>query len=69
MTSVAVENLKPIFIRPNRVPVLFGISREQLYRLAARGDITIHKRGNSSFVKCDDIERYITGADPSAAMG
>lgn len=51
----------PIFVRPAQIKALFGIHRATLYRWAAAGHITIHKRGAASFVSVAEISNFITG--------
>lgn len=50
----------PIFVRPYQVQAIFGIHSSTLYRWAAEGLITIHKRGTMSFVRASELERLIT---------
>lgn len=51
----------PIYIRPVRAQEVFGVHRATLYRWAKDGHITIHKRGSASFVRVDEVMKYIEG--------
>jgi len=56
----------PVYVRPYRVPELFGVSRSTLYRWAAEGHITIHRRGAMAFVRVADLHRVIEGRPENA---
>lgn len=51
----------PIYIRPVRSKEVFGVHRCTLYRWAADGHIKIYKRGAASFVRVDEVIKYIEG--------
>lgn len=60
--------VKPIYVRVSRAQKVFGLHRSTLYRMAARGQLTIHKIGAVAVVRVDDMERLIEGrADEGAA--
>ena len=54
----------PIFVRVAQAPEVFGVSTSTIYRLAQRGEITIHKRGGASSLRVSDMVAYIEGRDP-----
>lgn len=56
----------PIFVRVSQAPEVFGYSTSTIYRLAQRGEIKIHKRGGSSFLRVSEIVAYIEGRDSDA---
>ena len=51
----------PIYARPVDAPRIFGISRSTLYRWAAAGYVTIHRRGGASFVRIEEVCAFIEG--------
>ena len=55
--------IKPLYIRVSDSQNIFGIHPSTIYRLAHRGEITIHKRGGSSFLRISEIEQWIEGRD------
>lgn len=57
----AARKASPIFTRICQVQEVFGIHRTTIYRMEKDGKITIHRRGNQSFVRVSDMERLITG--------
>lgn len=57
---------QPVFIRPVQVTQFFGIHRATLYRWAASGHITIHRRGAASFVKVADLTSFIETGEVAA---
>ena len=63
---MAKAELKPLFIRMSDVQEVFGLHLSTVNRMANRGEINIHKRGPCSFVRVSDMERIITGDQPSA---
>lgn len=52
---------KRIFCRPVESKALFGVSRSTFYRWIEKGKITVHKRGNTTLVRVEDVENYISG--------
>lgn len=54
---------QPIFIRPNKAPEVFGISRSTLYRWANAGAFVIQKRGKISYVRVADVEAYMSASE------
>lgn len=54
----------PIYVRLTRAPELFGVSRQQLYRAEAAGELTIYRVRGASLVRLDDVRAWIErGAD------
>jgi excisionase family DNA binding protein len=64
---------RPVFLSVNQVLDLLRVSRTELYRLFKRKELTPVKRGRSTLVHRDDLDRYIarlrgdTGAASTAA--
>lgn len=56
--------MKPIYVRMADAKTMFGISRSTLYEMQARGEIVIHKRGKTSLLKVEEIERAIEAKVP-----
>lgn len=54
-------DMKPIYVRITDVQQVFGLHRSTVHRMAKRGEITIHKRGHSAFIKTKDMEALIEG--------
>lgn len=55
---------RPIYVRVTRAPELFGVSRQQLYRAEAAGELTIHRIRGAALVRVDDVRAWIeSGAD------
>lgn len=55
----------PIYVRVSQAPEVFGVSTSTIYRLAQRGEITIHKRGGASFLRVSEMVDFIEGANGS----
>ncbi len=55
--------IKPLYIRVSDSQNIFGIHPSTIYRLARAGEITIYKRGGSSFLRISEIEQWIEGRD------
>lgn len=49
----------PIFVRPNKAPDVFGISRSTLYRWRNRKAFRIVNRGGVAFVRAKDVSYYM----------
>lgn len=58
---------KPIYVRVSRAQEVFGLHRSTLYRMAQRGQLTIHKIGAVAVVRVDDMERLIEGRGEGGA--
>jgi excisionase family DNA binding protein len=50
---------RPEFLSVNDVLALLSVSRTQLYRILAEGDLRPVKRGRSTLIHRHDIDRYI----------
>ena len=48
--------VKPIYVRVSRAQEVFGLHRSTIYRLSARGKLTIHKLGAVALVRVDEME-------------
>lgn len=53
---------KPLYIPIKQCKDYFSLSRDTIYRAAARGEITIHKVGYRSLLKVSEIEVWIESA-------
>lgn len=58
--SVGVA-MTPLYVKVSRAPEVFDIARSTIYRLAGRGEITIHKRGGSAFLSVAEMQKWIEG--------
>jgi|GEM_PF-2752592 len=65
--SESTGEVKPIYVRVSRSQEVFGLHRSTIYRLSARGKITIHKLGAVALVRVDEMERLIEGRKEEAA--
>ena len=50
---------RPISIRPDDFPAIFGLSVTKTYELIAAGAFPVRKVGRATLVFADDVERYI----------
>ncbi|MBT3142808.1 hypothetical protein DS909_01655 [Phaeobacter gallaeciensis] len=50
---------KPLYVPIKQCKDYFSLSRDTIYRAAARGEITIHKVGCRSLLKVSEIEMWI----------
>lgn len=60
---------QPVYCRPSHARAIFGISRATIYRWAAAGHITLHKRGAATFVKVAEVAAYIERGDSARPLG
>ena len=56
----------PIYVRMSRVQDYFGLHRATVYRMAERGEVTIHRIGGASLVRVDEMMAVIEGRDPDS---
>lgn len=57
--------IKPIYVRVAEAQRMFGIGKSTIYEMRERGEITIHKRGKTSLLKVEEMERAIEGPEAS----
>ncbi|MFT6531739.1 MAG: hypothetical protein ACJASC_001281 [Limimaricola cinnabarinus] len=57
-----MTQLRPIFVRLNKVQEVFGVSDDQVRVWEKKSMLTIFKRGRMSFVRTDDLTNVIEGA-------
>ena len=53
----------PLYVRVAQAQEVFGLHRSTIYRWASAGLLTIHKRGNCSFLRVAEMESLIEGGD------
>ncbi|MFG1433306.1 helix-turn-helix domain-containing protein [Xanthobacter sp. V2C-8] len=58
MSSTATA-VRPISIRPDDFPVIFGISVTKVYELIAEGAFPVRKVGRATLAFTEDVERYL----------
>lgn len=72
--STTVETIRPVSIRIDNFPAVFGISVTKTYELIAGGAFPVRKLGRATLAFTDDVERYIRslpvglGEAPKKAM-
>lgn len=57
--STTATAVRPIFIRPDDFPTVFGISVTKTYELIAGGAFPVRKVGRATLVHTEDVEQYI----------
>jgi len=72
--STTASIVRPICIRPNDFPSVFGISVTKTYELIAEGAFPVRKVGRATLALTEDVEQYIRslpvgpGKAPEKAM-
>ncbi len=57
--SNVVTAVRPICIRPDDFPVVFGISVTKTYELISNGAFPVRKVGRATLALTEDVEQYI----------
>jgi excisionase family DNA binding protein len=55
----------PLYVPMPQAQAVFGLHRTTFYRGAAKGEITIHKRGCRALLKTSEIMDWIEARNPS----
>lgn len=55
------SEMKPLYVRIAHAPEIFGIGISTIYGMSDRGEIKIYKRGSTSLIKVEEMERAIEG--------
>lgn len=53
----------PLYVRVSQAQEVFGLHRSTIYRWASAGLLTIHKRGNCSFLRVAEMQNLIEGGN------
>jgi len=65
-TSAVRAIVQPIYVRIPQARAMFGISRQSIYDMRERGEITIQKRGKTSLLKVEEMILAIEGKRPAS---
>lgn len=58
----------PIYVRTSRVPAVFGVGKNKLYRMVEAGEITIHRHSGTAVVRVTEMMAALEGKPEAEVM-